>query len=404
MKEVDLLNSFITNNKELELLEAKLNKFNPFKILQIEGYELKHSNILFWLLDPKENHGLRDEFLKRMVCDVLHSNEEIKTDVKLQDIYLEDLNDSCYVNREYSVNLTSSIGYIDILIRLEKLKVIILIENKIYAKEKKGKLEGYLNAVQKEYSDYEILPIFLSLTEEEPSISNKYFSYSYKNIIDLLKLLIDLYKDGLSDRIVNFIKYYINTLEGLTMSNEEVINLCKRIYQKHKKAIDLIIEYGPALEFDCVFEEFESNTEDKIKLHSKRPFKDEIYYWFTNSMIRDEVPEIADDWETPYPIAYGFKFDLNNNRLKLILEVGTFLEQEKRLEFIKHIDKHGEKVKLRADAFKIKSKHSKIFTEYQNFNDWDDQELLLKRMKKLYEDIFEEIHKDLNQIITSFNF
>lgn len=48
--EISFIN--LTNNKDFEKLESKLNRFNPFKVLNIERYEIRHSNVLGWLLDP----------------------------------------------------------------------------------------------------------------------------------------------------------------------------------------------------------------------------------------------------------------------------------------------------------------------------------------------------------------
>ena len=56
------LDLFLVDNPELERLSTKLSEFNIFHILRSDRAELKHSNVLAWLLNPKENHGLEDKF------------------------------------------------------------------------------------------------------------------------------------------------------------------------------------------------------------------------------------------------------------------------------------------------------------------------------------------------------
>ena len=48
MKEKEKLYNFIVNNHNLEILESKIEVFNPFKVLAIEHYEIRHSNVLAW--------------------------------------------------------------------------------------------------------------------------------------------------------------------------------------------------------------------------------------------------------------------------------------------------------------------------------------------------------------------
>jgi hypothetical protein len=89
----DNLHKFIANNYDLENLEAKLKEFNPFKVLKVDQYEIRHSNIISWLLNPGENHNLGDTFIKKFLAEVIINNENIETDFtvfKAQDISYHD--------------------------------------------------------------------------------------------------------------------------------------------------------------------------------------------------------------------------------------------------------------------------------------------------------------------------
>lgn len=46
------------------VLRARFDAFDPFKVLKVERFELRHTTTLSWLLDPQQNHGLGDSFLR----------------------------------------------------------------------------------------------------------------------------------------------------------------------------------------------------------------------------------------------------------------------------------------------------------------------------------------------------
>ncbi len=47
--------------------EQQTPRFNPFDVLRYAEYEIRHSNVLAWLLTPGESHGLGDKFLRRFI-------------------------------------------------------------------------------------------------------------------------------------------------------------------------------------------------------------------------------------------------------------------------------------------------------------------------------------------------
>ena len=51
-------------NSILKIKQTSENRFNIFKVLKLDNYEIRHSNFLAWLLNPKETHNLGYEFIK----------------------------------------------------------------------------------------------------------------------------------------------------------------------------------------------------------------------------------------------------------------------------------------------------------------------------------------------------
>ena len=72
------LEALVVDNPDLERLEALLDQFNIFEAIGAVWQELRHSDFLAFLLDPQQNHGLGDVFLKRLLQKVLVSAESDK--------------------------------------------------------------------------------------------------------------------------------------------------------------------------------------------------------------------------------------------------------------------------------------------------------------------------------------
>ena len=54
LNERRLLDDFLVDNQELERLDARLRRFNILDVLGVNRVELRHSNILAWLLTRQE--------------------------------------------------------------------------------------------------------------------------------------------------------------------------------------------------------------------------------------------------------------------------------------------------------------------------------------------------------------
>ena len=70
----------LENNLSFQQLNQQINSFNALKVLKLENYEIRHSNVLAWLLNPKETHGLRDYFMRKMLEYVLLNEDNAEHD------------------------------------------------------------------------------------------------------------------------------------------------------------------------------------------------------------------------------------------------------------------------------------------------------------------------------------
>jgi hypothetical protein len=95
-----------------------IDVFNPFNILAIENYEIRHSNVLAWLLNPNGNHGLGDYFLKKVLSQAVLINEDVLGDeINLMKIHLADFGDTIVRREEQNI---------DILLRSKRNKLLFI--------------------------------------------------------------------------------------------------------------------------------------------------------------------------------------------------------------------------------------------------------------------------------------
>lgn len=123
-EEKKALQNFLMDIDCSSQLDDWVDDFNLFDILKITNVEIRHSNILAWLLDPNENHGLGDSFIQSFITKVIKKCDRDKYNVfelLLQDFY------SYQVHRESN--------YMDIVLLSPDGKVVVIIENKIWAGE-----------------------------------------------------------------------------------------------------------------------------------------------------------------------------------------------------------------------------------------------------------------------------
>ena len=118
------LQDFLLDIDCLDELIPWVAKFNIFDVLKISRTEIRHSNVLAWLLDANENHGLGDMFIREIMQTLVEEDDSSKYDVFR--LLLLDFH-SFTVYREWN--------NIDIMLLSDEEKVVIAFENKVGSHE-----------------------------------------------------------------------------------------------------------------------------------------------------------------------------------------------------------------------------------------------------------------------------
>jgi hypothetical protein len=229
-----LLEALIVDNPDLERLEALLEQFNIFEALGAVRVELRHSDFLAFLLNPNQSHGLGDVFVKRLLQKALASSQN-QAPITPIDLDLYDL-DSLVVLREWQ--------NIDILLLDEVNQLAVIIENKIGSSEHSDQLRRYRRIVKQHYPHLHQVCLFLT-PEGEPPSDPDYITIDYGLIVELLEQLVESRTSTLGPDVRTLISHYSQMLRRHIVSESEIAELCRKIYRKHQRALDMIYEYRP---------------------------------------------------------------------------------------------------------------------------------------------------------------
>jgi len=168
--EKEILEQFIHENPELEKLEEIVEEFNIFTALSIVNNEIRHSNFLSWLMNPGESHGLGDYFLSSFLKKISFKASSLGIEgPSVFDIDSWSFDD---------VEILREWRNIDLLIRSDNRKFICIVENKITSREHSNQLIRYKDIVDKEFSAFQKLFVYLTVEGDIPSES-EYIPLSY---------------------------------------------------------------------------------------------------------------------------------------------------------------------------------------------------------------------------------
>ncbi|EFI64715.1 PD-(D/E)XK nuclease family protein [Bacillus anthracis] len=433
--------SLLDNSMEFEKLHSKFNRFNPFKILKVDKFEIRHSNMIAWLLDPTENHHLSSMFVNKILSRtfVKAENEELIGQynfIKLHKQSLQDLE----VFREVQTNYNKRI---DILAISEAQKVAILIENKYKSSESDGQLQNYIDFVSEKYAGYTIIPIFLSLDGSAPSHKD-YFTLDYGDVLNILKGQLEIYSEYTSSTIKDFISYYIDILEGELVRDEEDIELALTVYKNHKAAVDFLCLNGNgkvvgkfvSKELQRAVKRLDGEVkEDLRKIYKKYAETLRFIHKAGNSVMREaflqfvEQNQISNGCYKEHIRIPSFIFEewrqldefvgvpngewwLRNalitwferepdGRMKLTIEVGPLEQHENRLKLLCKLEENG--ITIKEKAKENGAKFTRIYTVYRDVKDWADQDEILQVMNNIYNSAeFNQVVSAIDDAIASF--
>ncbi len=350
------LKEFLLDVNSLKRLDKWADDFNLFDVLKITNMEIRHSNILAWLFDPNENHGLGDSFIKEFFTMFVK-----KADLSRYDAFkllLQDF-DSYQVYRERN--------NMDIVLLSLTEKTAVIIENKVWSGESDHQLKDYIEKSKIYYKDCEqIVYVFLTPDGHEASDSENWIPFSYEEI--LMGLEISTQDKQLKPDVDLVIRNYKETVRRKIMKekDEELVKICNEIYNKHRTALKLIFEnvnIDNSAESEILYDVLR-----KFDGEGKIIFKNDNRWRFFTPKMDEYLPKLSmpnSSWHTDW--VYYYWFEKNDDKLSIIFEIGgANLTEELRSKTNILIQKANKK----QDEYTFKRLYRK--TEKLNQNDYEN--------------------------------
>lgn len=215
-------------SEEFSKINSYSANFDLFKMMKVRSKELVHSNILAVLLNPSYAHGLNYSFLNTFTQGVVNLDLISGTPLSLS---------SLISATDQNVRVYRELENIDLVIEYPASKVVIAIENKIWAKEQQNQVARYQDILLTRYPNHKLALVYLSPNGRKPTTLNNestvpVYCMSYGQIAKQLNLI----KSRGNDSAKFFINQFISHIEAYMTGSNEVNELCWQIFNKHEDA------------------------------------------------------------------------------------------------------------------------------------------------------------------------
>lgn len=187
---------------------------NVFDILRMGEHEIRHSNMLAWMLDATETHGRGNEFLGSFLNEVVKAAEGEGNGV-CEDVVKMVAGRDFGDLSDYKVFREDE--HEDIKLMSESKNTIIVIENKWNAKAGENQLTKYRGRTDAECEDYgkEWKAIYVFLTKDgkrpEKDDDAHWIPISYRQIIEMVQTFYNGMKDDLVPKTI--VEQYLRVLK-----------------------------------------------------------------------------------------------------------------------------------------------------------------------------------------------
>ncbi|MBQ3747112.1 MAG: PD-(D/E)XK nuclease family protein [Kiritimatiellae bacterium] len=357
------LKGLLEDEQLLDELLRMSNEFNVFDVMHNARHEIRHSKVLAWLLNPNESHNVGRAFFDYFVRKIYSVTEAPEFLI------------ATYLSDEAEIRVDTEIMSIDILVTVPAEKIAIAIENKTGTKEHDAQLIRYRNTLETIYKDCEgWRRFYFYLTPAgDPSKDDpdNWSPISYEIVVEALKGTLS--RMDSSNQAKQFVHQYCKMVEREVMNQSEIEELCRKIYRRHAKALNLIQEtIGQG---ESPIQAMLSNTLESLENDGKIVLcRDKGHYvkpaFHTKSLDKYFGTRTSDDGSWGNKYLYVLWFERRDpGKVKLYFEVGPY--QTSSAEYAK-IDAMAKAVKFKR---KISDRYCRIWCYECSFNAKDTSDV-----------------------------
>ncbi|SFM08850.1 PD-(D/E)XK nuclease superfamily protein [Methylorubrum salsuginis] len=223
----------LVDDVDFQAIDRRMGRFNLFEAMGAVRGELRHSNFLAFMLSPSRNHGLGSEPLLRFLRLALAGMPQASRPIRALELLVGDL-DGAVIHREWN--------NIDLLIEIKQLRLIVLIENKVGAKAGDGQLARYRKIVESRFPSERHLFVFLTPDGHAPD-EDVYVATNYADLAKMIEGLAHEQVAGVETGTI--LRHYVVMLRRHIVPDQELQDLARLLYERHKEAFDYILKCRP---------------------------------------------------------------------------------------------------------------------------------------------------------------
>ena len=202
--------------------------FNPFDVLRYADYEIRHSNVLAWLLDPGGNHGTGDSVLKEFLQCLSHVASKPGLD-------------------SANVRIERELDRVDITIFFKAEQLLIAIENKTEAlvSEHVEQAMGYHGKLLERYRGrYDIRSVLLTPSRSDGGLIGndaELVHVSWLQVHEIVSSLL-LGPRFPSSEVRTFIGHYLKVIDRITSPPVTETDYFGKLLDEHGPALHRLAE------------------------------------------------------------------------------------------------------------------------------------------------------------------
>lgn len=212
--------------------KSLMPQFTVFDVLGTSEYEIRHSNVLSWLLDRNGNHAQGASFLDLLWKSI--SDEQLITgEHPLPSLVFSEYS----VIREGVVrDGENKSEKIDLFIKAEDSEWLIVIENKLFSPETGDQLDRYFKYVESHYAPvphrfyFYLTPEGIAPAKDEDS--RNWIPTSYSTVMQAVN---EFLKRSLHERVRGFLEQYREHIEKNVLKSAGLIDKQRSILKRHAK-------------------------------------------------------------------------------------------------------------------------------------------------------------------------
>ena len=247
--------------------ERQAPRFNVFKVLRHAEYEIRHSNVLAWLLTPGETHGLGDKFLRRFMESLAPRPRILKSAFAMEPVKVKE------VKREFH--------YADVAVFLDDdERTLLAIENKVVEMydDAIGQTRDHVKRLEKECPGRAIHGVLLTASGHEDGASivakrqeePRDVPMSHVSWHRIHEIITSLYPDDFAadTDVRSFVPQYLEVVERIIHPGERIV---EKLLGMHARTLGRLSEANGEAAIGQVDESRRGTLSELVGAFRQRP-------------------------------------------------------------------------------------------------------------------------------------